>query len=130
MDRRDRNLKWYLEFDEHRMMVTFEEENGDEIEIPVIYSVCDTCDGQGKHVNPSIDSNGITESEFAEDPDFRENYFSGMYDQTCNECGGRRVVPTPDPNRATPHQIKLIADYIESMYRDDLERDAERRMGA
>jgi hypothetical protein len=60
------------------------------------YIVCSTCDGRGSHVNPSIDSEGLTASDFEEaGEDFREEYCSGRYDVPCYECGGQRVVPWP-----------------------------------
>lgn len=97
-----------------------EEVGAREVELPVVFEVCGTCNGKGSHVNPSIDSNGLTASDFDEDPDFRENYMSGMYDVTCNECGGKRVVPILDEARATPEQIKYVQDHIESRYQDAL----------
>ncbi|HEU5112111.1 MAG TPA: hypothetical protein VFU96_02270 [Acidimicrobiia bacterium] len=58
------------------------------------WAVCPRCHGNGSHVNPSIDGNGITESEMAElGEDFREDYMSGVFDVPCEECGGLRVVP-------------------------------------
>lgn len=57
--------------------------------------VCRRCDGEGKHVNPSIDGNGISPEEFAEDPDFEEAYFSGQYDVQCEECRGEKVIRVP-----------------------------------
>ena len=54
--------------------------------------VCPVCDGEGKTVNPNIDANGLTADDFNEDPDFREDYMSGMYDITCAACHGKRVV--------------------------------------
>ena len=54
--------------------------------------VCPVCEGNGKTVNPAIDCNGLTREDFMEDPDFAENYMSGMYDITCRGCGGKRVV--------------------------------------
>jgi hypothetical protein len=54
--------------------------------------VCPVCDGEGKTVNPNIDANGLTAEDFAEDPDFAEDYKSGMYDITCAACSGKRVV--------------------------------------
>jgi hypothetical protein len=103
MDHRDvaaRKGKWYESLDEKRMIATAEvwDEDGDdiEVEVPFKYEVCPTCDGKGKHVNPSIDSHGISPEEFDEDPGFREDYMSGMYDVPCYECGGQRVVPMPD----------------------------------
>lgn len=87
--------KWYDSFDEKRMLVSVT--IGDkEYELPCIYSVCPTCDGKGSHVNPSIDADGLTAEDFAEDPEFAESYFRGAYDMPCNECKGRRVVPDLD----------------------------------
>jgi hypothetical protein len=54
--------------------------------------VCPVCGGEGKTVNPDIDAHGLTAEDFREDPDFREDYFSGMYDITCRGCDGKRVV--------------------------------------
>ena len=58
-------------FDEDRMVMIFtascEDEEGDwedEVELPARFEVCHTCDGKGKHVNPSIDSHGISSEEF------------------------------------------------------------------
>lgn len=56
------------------------------------FAICPTCEGSGKHVNPSIDSQGISPEEFYSDPDFEEAYFGGAYDVTCVECQGNRVV--------------------------------------
>jgi hypothetical protein len=56
------------------------------------YQLCPVCRGRGTTVNPNIDCNGLTAEDFAEDPDFAESYFSGMYDQTCAACNGMRVV--------------------------------------
>jgi cytochrome c5 len=58
------------------------------------YQVCPVCEGEGKTVNPNIDANGLTAEDFAEDPDFAEDYRSGVYDITCNACHGQRVVTT------------------------------------
>lgn len=58
------------------------------------WAVCPTCQGQGTHVNAAIDSQGLTAEDFEyAGPEFAEDYFSGVYDVTCAECGGRRVVP-------------------------------------
>lgn len=54
--------------------------------------VCPVCCGEGTTVNPEIDSNGLTAEDFAEDPDFADSYFSGVYDITCRACDGNRVV--------------------------------------
>ena len=56
------------------------------------FAVCPTCDGNGTHVNPSIDAHGLSREDFDGDPDFEESYFAGDYDVSCAECGGQRVV--------------------------------------
>ena len=129
MDRRERK-PWYHSFDEKRMMFTLETGEGEDIEIPAKYEVCGTCDGKGRHVNPSIDSHGITREDFDEDPDFAEGYFNGDYDVPCNECHGNRVAPVVDEGRATPEQVKAAYDKMEDDANYYAECEAERRMGA
>lgn len=76
------------------------DEEGDletEYEVPILWEVCPTCGGRGQYVNPDIDSHGLAREDFDDDPDFAEGYFAGRYDVQCRECGGEKVVPTPDP---------------------------------
>jgi hypothetical protein len=82
--------------------------NGEEevIQFPAKRIVCYTCDGTGTTVNPSIDGNGISPEEFAEDPDFEESYFRGDYDVQCRTCKGERVIATLD-REATMRDPKL-----------------------
>ena len=92
--------------------------------------VCGLCGGTGTHVNPSIDSNGITGEEMAElGDDFRESYFSGVYDVICYECKGRNVVDAVDCENSDPVAIKAWHDWLdfESSYAAGCE--AERRAG-
>jgi len=94
-------------------------------DIPIRFDVCGICDGRGSYVNPSIDSHGLTGADFAEDPDFRDSYFSGVYDITCDLCGGNRVVPVPtDVSHA--RALEKSAEYD---YECQLEREAELRYG-
>lgn len=69
------------------------------IRVPASLVVCDVCDGAGFVVSPSVDSNGITEEEFAEDEGFREAYMAGAYDVVCPKCGGLHVYPAIDDER-------------------------------
>lgn len=48
--------------------------------------ICPACRGDGTHVNPDIDSHGLTASDMESDPDFYENYRSGFYDVPCKVC--------------------------------------------
>lgn len=50
--------------------------------------ICPACHGEGTCVNPNIDANGLTAEDFAEDPDFAEEYRSGTYDVSCAACNG------------------------------------------
>ena len=101
MDHRDmaRTRRWWKNLDTRRMVAIAElpdEWDTVEVEVPFRFVVCPTCDGTGHHVNPSVDAHGISPEEFAEDPDFAEDYMSGVYDVPCYECDGQRVVPEPD----------------------------------
>ena len=116
MDRRDLNLAWAESFDEKTMTATT---YGGETFL-CEWEVCGTCEGRGKHVNPSIDAHGLTREDFDEDPDFAESYFRGDYDMPCNECHGRRVVPVP-----TSEEGK---NYVHEWYRDAAADAYTRRM--
>ncbi len=107
-----------------------EEDCDIETELPTRWGVCPTCNGNGTHVDPSIDCNGLTTEDFAEDPDFREEYMAGRYDTTCYECGGRRVVPEIDEERCDPKLLKAYYDYQADLASYRAECAAERRMGA
>lgn len=90
--------------------VEFENDDGDwfEVQLPAKYEVCDRCQGVGSHVNPSIDGNGITASEWAEwDIEDREHYMSGIYDVACHDCHGARVVLCVDEERIETHGTEL-----------------------
>ena len=50
--------------------------------------ICPACSGNGTHTNPNIDAHGLSAEDFADDPDFAEDYFSGTYDVRCSACGG------------------------------------------
>ncbi|KKN35650.1 hypothetical protein LCGC14_0781470 [marine sediment metagenome] len=101
-----------------------------EVRLLTKLEICPTCRGKGTHVNPSIDANGLTAEDFDRDPDFREDYMSGIYDQICNECHGLRVVPVIDRVGNSKEDIKRYDEYIESEQQYAAEVAAERRMGA
>jgi hypothetical protein len=130
-----RNRGYKEDHEKMVMVVEVEDlETGEEstVEVPAEYEVCGLCNGKGKHVNPSIDAHGLSSEDFAEDPDFAEEYFSGFYDISCNECGGRRVVLTPrdDLNKEQQDAIDHMYDVQEIDREFRAEVEAERRMGA
>lgn len=84
--------------------------------------ICSRCDGEGKHVNPNIDHNGLSEEQLADD-DFRASYFGGQYDVQCEECRGNKIVLTPELeglpdnirdayNRAVKQKDEAEAEYM------------------
>lgn len=60
------------------------------------WTICFVCRGDGHHVNPNIDANGISPEEFADDPDFAESYFGGDFDIGCSTCDGSGKLLTAD----------------------------------
>jgi len=120
--------KWYKSFCKETMSATItvyrepndddfcgEDDDSEEVDVilPVYFVVCGTCNGKGTHVNPSIDSNGLGQEDFDEDPEFAEAYFSGHYDVTCYDCGGEKVVPEIDEARCTPEQKQALEMHYE-----------------
>ena len=101
-------------------------DTGEEIILPGRFVVCTRCRGEGAHVNPSIDGNGISPQEFAEDTDFAESYFAGDYDVPCETCRGARVVAVPDLTRWTFAQKRLLVRDRQAERESQRDYDSER----
>ncbi len=131
MDKREINHNWYESFDAKAMTLTVEVTNGymsETLTVPAKFVVCEVCDGKGTHVNPSIDSHGISSEEFAEDPDFFEDYRSGVYDVACSSCGGLRVVPEVSDDASKDDQAR-IEKHLEDFFASEREQYIERQRG-
>ena len=128
MDYREISRKWYQDFSEKEMLFTIEADNGEDLHVPAIWEVCSVCDGKGKHVNPSIDSNGLTAEDF-EDRDFEEDYFSGVYDVPCSCCRGNRVEPIVNWSAMDDKLKAYVQDYIDNWFSYQQECWNERKMG-
>lgn len=130
-DRRTNAEDAWANYDEtSKMLVIYTEtydeddnETTEELHLPAKLEVCDLCRGEGRTVNPSIDAGGLTQEDFDEDPDFREDYFSGAYDIPCGQCQGKRVVPVVDEGRLNAEQKKAFTAYQDDQY--DRAREAE-----
>ena len=139
MDHRDFRAMYgndWEEFDSETMKLTYllysDHEEEELVSFPAKYEVCNDCSGRGTHVNPGIDSHGISQEEFDDDPDFRENYFGGVYDVTCYNCKGLRVIPTISENLLTETQKSQLERLQEKLEDDAAYRDEDehcRRMG-
>jgi len=131
-----RQSKWYTTLDESTMTayVAVDDEDGNEIlePMPVRFEECGLCNGTGSHVNPSIDSGGLTSDDFYDDPDFAEEYSSGRYDVTCYECGGEKVTAELDESQLNDRQKEVLHEIQENArYEAEYEAmvAAERRFG-
>lgn len=97
------------------------------------FEVCPTCNGRGTHVSPSIDSGGITMSEWAEwDPEERDYYMSGRYDVTCFECHGKNVIQVLEydtKNKLYNWCCARLEEYYEAQYESSREMAWEKAMG-
>jgi len=104
-----------------------------EVQLPSKRIVCPRCKGEGTHVNPNVDGHGISSEDFDADPDFRENYFNGVYDVSCEECKGNKVVDEIDDEYLEKYKPKLYKAWLaacEQQRRDELESYYERKWGA
>lgn len=115
----------FQDFNQKTMTATYCDQ-----EVKVRYTVCPTCNGHGKHVNPSIDCNGLSCADFDEDPGFYEEYLSGTYDVTCYECHGRNVVLEMDREATDPEIVRKVEEWEKDVYESRRIQEAERRMGA
>ena len=97
--------------------------------LPGAFQICPTCAGLGKHVNPSIDAHGISPDEFAEDPEFHQDYCHGVYDVVCYECQGAGRILEPDWKQLTETTQLALQGRIRSHWEYVQEVEAERRMG-
>lgn len=91
-----------------REVLMVESHDGEQLEIPAKYALCDTCEGSGMMENPAF-SNGITSSEWGDmDEESRDTYMSGGYDVPCDCCGGKRVVLVVDAERLTYSHRRVL----------------------
>lgn len=93
------------------------------VELPAHYEVCPECDGHGTRCRLGA----MTGSEYREmvhdDPDFPDDYRSGLYDEPCPECGGKNVVAVVSMDQLSPEMRKRVEDH----YAAEAERAAEIR---
>lgn len=106
---------------------TLPEDHSGELTVQTKFEVCGQCEGSGTMVDPRVDAGGLSQEDFDEDPEFREDYFSGRYDMTCNQCKGQRVTPALIFPKAIQEAVE---DFERDSWDDAAESAAERAMGA
>ena len=103
----------------------FNEEYG--VKLPTKWKVCGTCNGSGIMV---LNHAAFTREDFDEDPDFEEDYFSGVYDQPCDGCNGRTTTLEVDEDNTPPDVLKNWHDWIDEINASYQMSRMERMMGA
>lgn len=97
-------------------------------EVQTKKEVCERCKGEGSHVNPSIDGNGITAQEMHDaGEEFSDNYRAGVYDVQCEECKGLRVIDVVDVDLLSTEDKTAYYKNIDQMCADEAEHQAELR---
>lgn len=95
-----------------------------EVSVPAKYDVCGRCQGNGSQ---DVFDNGVPSRYFDEDPDFAEDYRSGVYSKPCEKCDGLRVVQVPDRDVADKKALELYERGEEARLQVEYEEQAERR---
>ena len=133
MDIRDMKHSPWESLDEKRMSATIWVDLGNDdeelIDVPLHFAVCHVCEGRGSHVSPGIDSHGLSSEDFAEDPDFAEDYRSGFYDVPCSCCGGQRVKAEADFDRLDKQTAAAVQDAISEYYVIQAENQRQWQLG-
>lgn len=116
------------------------DEDGEEVEyeLPSKKAVCSRCEGHGTHLSPSIGEHCYSQEEFDESfstDEEKEEYFKrgGIYDVTCEQCGGKRVEDVVDEDACEKEPYKSALEKYNQKLAEEYyaarERAAERRMG-
>lgn len=106
------------------------DDEGNEIKLPSHKEVCHRCQGEGKHVNPSVDGNGLDPNDPDLDEDFWEGYMGGAYDVRCEDCNGNNVIDVVDEDALSPEVKEAFEDWRNSHYDTEAIYRMERMMGA
>lgn len=99
-------------------------------ELPARWEICSHCRGDGK---TSAYLGAFSREDFDADPDFAEDYVSGVYDRPCDDCGGTGRVLVIDEDALSTRQRRVFLAYRQQEREraeiDAMER-AERAFGA
>ena len=111
--------------------IAWTDDEGVEHELPAKYEVCSRCEGFGTHLNPNIGEHAYTQEEFLDefDDEEQEAYFTrgGMYDVTCEECRGKRVVLVVDGDKCKNGLYEAYTKDMDAQAQMDYEDEMTRR---
>lgn len=111
--------------------ITFEMEDGTEVQFPAVMVVCPTCDGTGSILCEGLRGQVMDFEDWDEEE--IAGYYGDRYDVRCTACEGRNVICEIDrANCVSSLFVAALSEYDErqqSRYDHDREVEAERRMG-
>ena len=114
--------------------VQFQNQAAITINAPIHNVLCPMCEGDGTVVDPSIDSSGISNEDFYEDPEFENAYHSGFYNIRCPSCKGNKIIQTIDCSQVNEESdlhaiVTIIKDAEEERHQLAEERANELKWG-
>ena len=106
------------------LKIDTEDGGEEELSLPSKRIICERCGGNGRQ---DIWDNGVPNRYFDEDPDFAEDYRSGVYSKPCEECHGRNVVDVIDYEALDAETRKKVEWHEDQKARYEAEVAAEQR---
>lgn len=108
--------------------ITVVDDEGCDVEhkVPVVWVICGVCSGEGKS---SAHLGAFSGDEMDADPDFRDDYMSGVYDRQCDECKGSGKELEVDWDTVDPAVRTALEAHFQFLADCRAEDEAERRMG-
>lgn len=89
--------------------------------------ICSLCRGSGGHSNRF---GAYSAQEWNEhDDEFRDNYISGRYDESCEDCDGTGKVLMLDESELSDEARDYLNDYLQDEYDSYAMEQAERKVG-
>ena len=119
----------YINATEIKAIIDDSEEDNTLVQLALKPEVCCRCNGTGKTLYGSLEGMAFTQSDFDEDPDFREELMDGVYDVPCPDCMNTGVVLTLDKNENPKEIVERIMNCAELKLELAREDAHNRRMG-
>lgn len=108
-------------------ITTYYDENDEPVTLPTVWAICSTCRGDGHHSRHLGAFSGEEFDEAFGTPEEKEDYFAGVYDKTCEDCGGTGKVQIVDRDRLTDEQAERLREEEEAEAEYRAEQAAENR---
>jgi len=108
-----------------------EDDEGNIVQLPTRWVICETCRGEGHRSNPAFDGT-TTEWWYEGDPDGEDlqHYMNGGYDIPCDECNSSGKVKSVDRDQLTARQSEILRTTEDELYECYRIEAQERAMGA